>query len=140
MAELADAEDLKSFGQLWPCGFESHRCYHIIMRVYLDDIRDPPMFSQLGEKLEWVICRSARELFKLLDTGAVTFIDFDHDLGQRQTGYDVAAAIERRAAKGILKPPDWAIHSANPVGANKIDKAMKNAHILWEKNHGRLRE
>ena len=48
------------------------------------------------------------------------------------TGYDVAKFIEEGVFKGVLDPIDYAIHSANPVGANNIDNAMKSAFKLFE--------
>lgn len=106
------------------------------MRVYLDDVRQPPMFDSLtGEKLNWIIVRSAPALLKLIDAGVVSYISFDHDLGDDEagTGYTVAKYIEEKAHQGLLDPIDYQIHSANPVGANNIDKAMKSAWKVWEK-------
>jgi len=105
------------------------------MRVYLDDVRNPPLFDSLtGKELKWTIVRTASECIDLIMNEDVTFISFDHDLGNDEdgTGYDVAKFIEEGVFKGVLDPIDYAIHSANPVGANNIDNAMKNAFKLFE--------
>jgi hypothetical protein len=104
------------------------------MRVYLDDVRNPPLFDTLGKQLDWVIVRTASECIDLIKSGGVEFISFDHDLGNDEdgTGYDVAKFIEKSVAMGDFDPINYSIHSANPVGANNIDCAMKSAFSLFE--------
>jgi hypothetical protein len=104
------------------------------MRIFLDDIRDPPKFDAVtGEPIKWdYVCRNAIQAIALIESGGVEFISFDHDLGTELTGYDVACHIEASAIARGIKPPDYAIHSANPVGANRIDQAMKSAWRKWE--------
>jgi hypothetical protein len=91
------------------------------MRLYLDDIRPTPEGFDLRA---W----DAPEAIKFIDQGGITFISFDHDLGEadKGTGYDVAKFIEMRAWAGI-KPPKYEVHSANPVGALNIERAMNQA-------------
>jgi hypothetical protein len=96
------------------------------MRLYLDDVRVTPHNFDLR-------AYTADEAIELLETGQVDFISFDHDLGPAEagTGYDVALWIEEQAATNpAFRVPDWAVHSANPVGAVKIHKAMINAELL----------
>ncbi len=104
------------------------------MRVFLDDVRTPPAFDALtGEPTVWSkICRTGEELIDLINQKLVTYISFDHDLGDGISGYDVAKQIEELAAHGSIPPIDYAVHSANPVGANNIDLAMKAAWRFWE--------
>src|ERR1700693_2273671 len=87
--------------------------------LFLDDVRDPPVGATL--------CRSADEAIRLIESGAVTRISFDHDLGTETTGYDVAKRIEQLVAEGRIDLPDWQIHSANPVGRRNIEAAMQSA-------------
>lgn len=99
------------------------------MKLWLDDqLRDestPDRWTPSG----YVGVQTAREAIRWLKTGGVTFIDFDHDLGERQaTGYIVAKFIEKHSYLGTLDPPEWRIHSANPVGAANIQRAMERAH------------
>jgi hypothetical protein len=106
------------------------------MRIYLDDIRNPPLFDRYtGERLDWVICRTAAEVIVLLDSHKVKYISFDHDLGPDPagTGYDVAKFIESQAHTNPDFPPvDYDIHSGNPVGSNNIDQDMKSAWRVWD--------
>ena len=92
------------------------------MFIYLDDIREPPVGA--------VLCRTAREAIALIDTGKVTLISFDHDLGEGLTGYDVAKHIEELVEARKILMPDWRIHSSNPVGRNNIEAAMRSAERL----------
>lgn len=102
------------------------------MRIFLDDIRNPPLFDSAGDKLHWdKIIRNPIEAMELIKNGVVTFISFDHDLGVELTGYDVAKLVEKLAFEKCIPPIDYAIHSANPVGAGNIDKAMKSAWNIW---------
>jgi len=104
------------------------------MNLFLDDVRNPPLFDTYGDPIEWTIVRTASECIKIIVTGKVKFLSFDHDLGNDidGTGYDVAKFIEAGAYREELEPIDYAIHSANPVGANNIDNAMKNAWKIWD--------
>jgi hypothetical protein len=104
------------------------------MILYLDDVRNPPMYDLAGEPISWEIVRTASECISLIQSGKVEFLSFDHDLGNDEdgTGYDVAKFIEAGAYSGEIDPIDYAIHSANPVGANNIDNAMKSAWRVWE--------
>lgn len=89
------------------------------MKLYLDDIRFPPNGFHL--------CRTAQEAMDWLGSGVVTFISFDHDLGTELTGYSVACYIEKSVFEGKFICPGWCVHSANPIGADNIDRAMMSA-------------
>jgi hypothetical protein len=97
------------------------------MKLWLDDIRLPPP--------NWHWVKSAKEAIILLDSGVVKEISLDHDLGDDMimgTGYDVAVAIEQGAFNGTLAPLVWNVHSANPVGIQKMLQALRNADRFWE--------
>lgn len=96
------------------------------MRIFLDDERNP---TGLG----WKIIRTAEEAIKLIKTGKVTEISFDHDLGQGKSGYDVARFIEEGAFNGNIKRIIWTVHSFNPVGSKNIIRAMKSADRFWDR-------
>lgn len=92
------------------------------MRIFLDDIRLPS--DNLGEV---IVVRDAKTAMDLVKTGKVTWISFDHDLGTDLTGYDVAMLIEEMVFMGDIRCPEWDIHSANPVGRERIRIAMTAA-------------
>ena len=93
------------------------------MRIFLDDIRLPS--DNLGDDV--IVVRDAETAMSLVQTGKVTWISFDHDLGTELSGYDVAALIEELVFMGDIRCPEWDIHSANPVGRERIKMAMLSA-------------
>ena len=89
------------------------------MRLYLDDERTAPE--------GWVQVRWPDEAIKLLQTGEVTHLSLDHDLGddERGTGYDVLLWIEQEAAlNGFVPPAIMEVHSANPAGRKRMEAAI----------------
>lgn len=102
------------------------------IRIWIDDQLEPPRYNKQGDPQRWdVHCRTAEPAIILVRSGQVEFVDFDHDLADASTGYDVAKEIERLAAEGKIPPIDYAIHSGNSVGAANIDSAMKSAWRFW---------
>lgn len=95
------------------------------MRLWLDDLRPAPE--------GWRHVQTAEQAIACLLQGAVREISLDHDLGEPSagTGYDVACAVERLAAEGVLPRLRWSIHSANPVGRAKMEAALRGAERFW---------
>lgn len=96
------------------------------MKLWLDDIRPMPEGYD-------VHVTTAQEAISFLETHNVTEISLDHDLGPEEagTGYSVACWIEYAAFKSLCKPIVMHIHSANPVGMERMSKAIKNACRYW---------
>ncbi len=94
------------------------------MKIFLDDLRNCP--------IGWTLCRTAKDAIDLLASDQVIKeISFDHDLGGKLTGNDVALAIETMIAnKAMHYIPKWDIHSANPVGRGNIQKTMLSARNI----------
>ena len=95
------------------------------MKIFIDDVRECPD--------GWNLCRTAERAINLIDKqyAIISEISFDHDLGEGLTGYDVACFIEKQIFTGKMKHiPKWKIHSANPVGRQNIERAMKSAEIF----------
>jgi hypothetical protein len=95
------------------------------IHLWLDDIRDPVDYGMSDEDFVWI--KNYSEAVKLIETGRVTWISFDHDLGEEKTGYDIAKYIEEKVYSGAIKCPEWKIHSGNPVGRANIELAMRSA-------------
>ena len=92
----------------------------IYIYIYIDDMRQP-----LIPGVIWV--KSYDEAIAALTTIPYTpslVIDFDHDLGEGKTGYDVAKWLVEYNYFGKFR-----IHSMNPVGANNIRQLLK--HYGW---------
>ena len=89
------------------------------MKVYLDDVRDAPPGWQ---RVYW-----PDEAITLLAQGGVTDLSLDHDLGDdaRGTGYDVLLWIEEAVVLRGFVPPSIRIHSANPVGRERMQCCLR---------------
>jgi hypothetical protein len=89
------------------------------VKVYLDDERPTPA--------GWVAARWPEDAIALLETGQVTDISLDHDLGDdlHGTGYDVVCWIEEAVATRDFVPPSISIHSANASARQKMELAVE---------------
>jgi hypothetical protein len=110
------------------------------MKIFLDDERTTPE--------GWHRTFTAQETIKLLENGNVTHLSLDHDLGPAEagTGYDVVCFIEQKVIESGFNqtnpfiPPVMSIHSANPVGRQKMQLAIQMIYhhfkvtqpSLWE--------
>ena len=97
------------------------------MKIWLDDERPMPE----GDDRH---VRTATEAISILtrQTKIVTAISLDHDLGETGgTGYEVACFIEAGAFQGTLSPIEVNIHSANPVGRDRMEQAISRAEEYW---------
>ena len=90
------------------------------MRVYLDDERPAPD--------GWVQVRWPDEAIRLLESGKVTHLSLDHDLGddERGTGYDVVVWIEEATAVRQFDPPEIQVHSANSSARLKMEAGIRS--------------
>lgn len=90
------------------------------MRVFLDDTRPAP--------LGWTLVRWPEEVIALLETGTVTHLSLDHDLGDDEhgTGYDVCLWLEEAVLTRGFKAPQVTVHSANVAGRARMEQAIKS--------------
>ena len=96
--------------------------------LYLDDLRDP-------KDPYWIVCRSTEEALKeVAARGMPTSMSLDHDLG----GDDTTMIFLRRLIDEYWVgecPPDYIVHSQNPVGRENIIAFMgswaraTNSHV-----------
>jgi len=89
------------------------------VKVYLDDERPTPS--------GWVAARWPEDAIALLETGQVSEISLDHDLGDDEhgTGYDVLCWIEEAVVTQGFIPPRIFIHSANASARQKMTLAVE---------------
>lgn len=89
------------------------------MKVYLDDERPCPE--------GWVLSRWPDEVIAHLESGHVTHLSLDHDLGddERGTGYDVLLWVEKAVALDGFEPPEINVHSANSSARVKMELAIE---------------
>jgi len=78
------------------------------LKVYLDDLRPEPE--------GWVRAYTYEQCVELLETGKVTHLDLDWNLGQgpERTGLSVLHWLEEAVRAGRLRPPALAVHTADP--------------------------
>lgn len=97
------------------------------MKVYLDDERTTP---ENWTRVYWPV-----EAIELLETGQVTEISLDHDLGDddRGTGYDVVLWIEEQVALHGFTPPVVKVHSANISARTKMEHGIRAINAMVRK-------
>lgn len=85
------------------------------MKVFLDDERETPS--------GWVRVHWPEEAIALLETGNVSEISLDHDLGDDEhgTGNDVVLWIEEAVVTRGFQPPLIHVHSANSSAKHKME-------------------
>lgn len=95
------------------------------MKLWLDDVRPAP------EGWTWV--KTAWDAIALLEKGGVEAVSLDHDLGDPEngTGQFVANWIEAEAYHRRLGPIGWRVHSANPIGAERMKITLERAETYW---------
>ena len=97
------------------------------MKVFLDDERAVPP--------GWTGVRWPDEAIRLLETGEVTEISLDHDLGEdsRGTGYTVILWLEEAAARGFT-PPVIRVHTSNASARQKMLLGIQSIERLASKS------
>lgn len=111
------------------------------MKIYLDDLRDPPDGS-------WTLIRDPDVAISLLLNGGVTDLSLDHDLGEGvKSGSEVFEVVEQAVylEEGYLgrSPPRVYIHSANSVGCRDIESGLRRMRErlgvdLWRRHPGQI--
>jgi hypothetical protein len=97
------------------------------MKVYLDDERNTPD--------GWFRVYEPHQAIGILESGNVTHISLDHDLGDDEgigTGYDVILWIEEQVALSNFVPPRILVHSANPSAQKKMKLGVEQIRKLYE--------
>jgi hypothetical protein len=88
--------------------------------LFIDDIRDPP-------EGDWIVVRSSSEgIEHIKANGMPCFISFDHDLGGEDTTMVFLRKLVETVWDGSEKPPEYTVHSANPVGSQNIISFMES--------------
>jgi hypothetical protein len=87
-------------------------------KLFIDDVRNPPDDS-------WTVVRTVEEAKNLLQSWDLpTIMSLDHDLGGDETVMQVLHWMaEEYYEEG---PPEWTIHSANPVGRQNMESFLKS--------------
>lgn len=102
-----------------------------VWNLFLDDLRNPddPAAREVSGAIhygidQWVICRSTEEaLREVAARGMPAYMSLDHDLG----GDDTTMVFLRRLIDELWVgeiPPNYLVHSQNPVGRENIISFM----------------
>lgn len=105
-----------------------------VIRLWLDDLRDPRRFGRIGG---WTWAKTYDEAIALLESCDVIEASLDHDLSisdtlgmpkGEKTGYDVVCWMEEHG----VWPKRVTIHSMNPAGAQRMRLAIERAGVPCE--------
>ncbi len=95
------------------------------MKVFLDDERPTP--------LGWTHARFVEDAIAFLETGEVTELSLDNDLGSGyHEGYEVLEWLEREVVEHGFKPPEIKIHTMNMVRRIYMQQLAKRIRELYE--------
>ena len=99
------------------------------MKIYLDDERHAPE--------GWQIARWPEDAIRWLETGQVTHISLDHDLGddERGTGYDVILWIEEAVVTRSFDPPEISVHTSNSSARRKMELGVESIRRFAAVDH-----
>lgn len=102
------------------------------MKLWLDDERDPKHYK--GWETALVVFGIPEEAIDVLDTGLVTHLSLDNDLGlpDDREGYKVALWVEEKTATDpFFVPPNVLnAHTASPVAGPKMEAAFRKVRQM----------
>ncbi len=99
------------------------------IHLWVDDER--PMQGHFNHH-----AKTAQEAVTVLNTGKVTILSLDHDLGPPEagTGYDVACHVEGMCHEGLTIPHTITLHTANPVGRKRMEGCLDSIRRMQERS------
>lgn len=94
--------------------------------LFLDDERYPTHVDPTLDR-QWIVARSTEEAIQeVTHRGFPWFMSLDHDLGSNDTTMDFLRWLVWEYGGSVVSPPQYQIHSANPVGAKNIEAFMNS--------------
>jgi hypothetical protein len=109
------------------------------MKLWLDDIRNPRIFWDFHYDKGVIWVKTPEEAIAHLDTGRVTHLSLDNDLGldndpegKPRDGYAVALWLEQRVAEDdTFRPPEvLEAHTANSAARPRMLAAFRKIRML----------
>lgn len=96
-------------------------------KLFLDDQLDDPNTPKRHTPNGYIGAKSSADAIELVkNQGAPIFLDLDHDLGDN----DTALIFLKWLVENVDSPPEYTIHSENPVGKENIISFMES----WKKS------
>lgn len=100
--------------------------------IWLDDIRTPRQI----ENYAVIWCKNYQSVVDWINEhGLPNLIDFDHDLGEEKSGYDVAKFVVEYCMNHNTVLPHYHCHTANPVGRDNIEGLFESYNRFINENH-----
>jgi hypothetical protein len=130
-ADCANSGDLCSVINAYTCiedfFFDQEPNHPVGKRIYLDDVRETPR--------GWIRAYWPDQVSDHLDSGNVTQVSLDHDLGETRLlngraldGNDVVTDIERRVHETDFQPPIMLVHAGNVTRAPSMEQGIEE---IW---------
>lgn len=100
--------------------------------LWLDDCRNPLIgnwlsYSPIEIPYEVIWVKNAFEFKAWIELNQLPdAICFDHDLGEKESGFDCAKWLIEYCLDNKLELPKYGIQSANPIGKDNIDGLFKS--------------
>jgi hypothetical protein len=94
------------------------------IRLWVDDCRPAPA--------GWTHAFTVAEAITILRTGRVTHCSLDYHLTGDEKGHEVATFIKEEAYAGRLPRLAWAVHTADPRGAEHLRQILADADLFWD--------
>lgn len=111
--------------------------------LWLDDGRDPKVWvKRQFDAIHWVK-KYHDFVYWIMDNGLPDEISFDHDLSdihcskstyKEKTGMDCAKWLVDYCLDNKVKLPEYNVHSANPTGAENIERILSNFKKFQNEN------
>lgn len=109
-------------------------------KLWLDDIRDPKEWIEDYNSDVWKWCKTMNEaVVTVTKYGFPCFISFDHDLGLNEESGMVFAnwlVDQDLMWQNMPRDFDFAVHSANPCGADNI-RGLMNGYLKFKRENPR---
>lgn len=103
--------------------------------LFLDDVRDLGTYPCKYEALDHSKVKIARFSYAALEIvkefGLPSFMALDHDLGGSDTTMVFLYGLSEMFLFSETAPPDFAVHSANPVGSLNIQSFMASWKAVY---------
>lgn len=98
-------------------------------KLFIDDVREPTEGGACWWKSDYIVARNVKEAIEIItEKGYPQHMSLDHDLGEDET---VMEFLHWLAGNYYEEgPPDYVVHSANPIGRDNIIAFMNS----WDKS------
>ena len=100
--------------------------------LWLDDLRDPKCFLKEYDSYDVVWIKDYRSFVEYIGNGQLPdVVDFDHDLGEGESGYDCVKFLVNWCIDHGAGLPEIEIHTSNPVGRDNIKSIVDSFRKIY---------